>query len=191
MLNPEDFIITRKRKKYKFAKFANSPICYELDEWSQRLVDVIEIGAGNGLFSVEMAKRFPQSQFLALDVKGDRLQKGAYEATNQNINNIYFLRARADQLASICYPKSIESIWITFPDPFLRRRSSGRRLTNSYFLKIYQQILNSNRWRIEELSFDLHESNLVDSYKIKTTYETRWLEDGLTINFVKALPPLL
>ena len=213
MLNPEDFIITRKRKKYKFAKFANSPICYEFDEWNYRPIDVIEIGAGNGLFSVEMAKRFPQSQFLALDVKGDRLQKGAYEATDQNINNIYFLRARADQLVNICHPKSIESIWITFPDPFLRRRSSGRRLTNSYFLKIYQQILNSNgalylkhdnrdffcwsleqlvinRWRIEELSIDLQESNLVDSYKIKTTYETRWLEDGLTINFVKALPPL-
>ena len=124
------------------------------------------------------------------------------------------MRARADQLVNACYPKSIKSIWITFPDPFLRRRSSGRRLTNSYFLKIYQQILNSNgalylkhdnrdffcwsleqlvikRGRIEELSFDLHESNLVDSYKIKTTYETRWLEDGLTINFVKALPPLL
>ena len=78
MLNPEDFIITRKRKKYKFAKFANSPICYELDEWSQRPIDVIEIGAGNGLFSVEMAKRFSQRCFYDDYYRTSRFNIGRY-----------------------------------------------------------------------------------------------------------------
>ena len=59
MQNPDDFIITRKRKKYKFAKFANSPLCFELDEWQKQPVDVLEVGAGTALFSVELAARHP------------------------------------------------------------------------------------------------------------------------------------
>ena len=54
LLDPKDFIITRKRKKYKFAKFANSPLCFELDEWKKTSIDVVEVGAGTGLFSVEL-----------------------------------------------------------------------------------------------------------------------------------------
>ena len=57
LLDPNDFIITRKRKKYRFALFANSPLCFEFSEWTPRAVDVLEIGAGTGLFSVELATR--------------------------------------------------------------------------------------------------------------------------------------
>ena len=79
MLNPDDFIITRKRKKYRFALFANSPLCFEYDEWCAQPpqpISHIEIGAGTGLFSTQLAARNPQAQVLALDVKGDRLQVG-------------------------------------------------------------------------------------------------------------------
>jgi tRNA (guanine-N7-)-methyltransferase len=72
-VDPNQFIITRKRKKYKFALFHNSPLCFEFDEWIKREVDCLEIGAGTGLFSVELALRHPEKTFLAIDVKGDRL----------------------------------------------------------------------------------------------------------------------
>lgn len=209
MLDPNDFIITRKRKKYKFAKFANSPLCFEFDEWPKSQADVIEIGAGTGLFSVDLASKNQNQTYAAIDVKGDRLQKGAYRAEESGLCNVKFARARADQLDQMFTPASASAIWLTFSDPFLKRRSAGRRLTHLNFLKKYQQILkpggalyikHDNReffnwtleqlvqagWRIEELSFDLHESELDASYKIMTTYEARWVGEGAKINFVKA-----
>lgn len=211
MINPDDFIITRKRKKYKFAKFANSSLCYELDDWKKQSIDVLEVGAGTGLFSVELATRYPKKTFVAVDVKADRLQKGAYVAEDRGLKNISFVRMRADQLLEGFKPHAIQEIWLTFPDPFPKKRSSGRRMTHPHFLRIYKTLLikkgqfclkhdNSNffswsleqlvneRWHIDELSFDLHESELADDYKIMTTYEQRWLSEGLNTKFVKANP---
>lgn len=209
MLNPDDFIITRKRKKYKFAKFANSPLCFEFDEWQKQKVDTIEIGAGDGLFCVELAARYPDMQFVALDVKGDRLQKGAYEAELRGLRNVRFVRARADQILELFDAAMAMRIWVTFADPFPRTRSAARRLTHPAFLARYRDLLRTDgellikhdnrdffhwsleqlvaqEWRITELSFDLHESLLSDEYKIQTTYEQRWIREGLVTNFAKA-----
>lgn len=211
-LDPNDFIITRKRKKYRFAKFHNAPNCFELDEWSPRPVDVIEIGAGTALFSVELAARDPERTYLAIDVKADRLQKGAYEALERGIANVVFVRARADQVDQLCDADSVSAIWLTFPDPFPKRRSVGRRLTHPTFLKKYEELLvlggslylkHDNRdffcwsleqlvdkgWHVDELTFDLHESDLSDTYKALTSYERRWLDAGLTTQLVKASSP--
>lgn len=207
MLDPNEFIISRKRKKYKFAKFANSPLCFEFDEWQPQSVDCLEVGAGTGLFSVELAKRYPQKTFVAIDVKGDRLQKGAYAAIELGLNNVWFIRMRADQIDQLGF-SNLEQIWITFPDPFPKKRSAGRRLTHANFLKKYAAILDKNgaiylkhdneeffkwsleqfvqaKWCIKELSFDLHESSLASDYKVFTTYEQRWLEEGRKTHFLK------
>ena len=207
-MNPEDFIITRKRKKYKFALFANSSICFEFDEWDTTWrTDVIEIGAGTGQFVVELAARHPERNYVAVDVKADRLQKGAREAEDRGLANVRFLRARADQLVEIFKPNSIDEIWLTFSDPFPRQRSAGRRLTHPIFLAQYTQLLITGgtlkikhdnpeffhwsleqlvaeKWQIVELSFDLHESELSDDYKVLTPYEERWLGEGRITQFV-------
>ena len=212
MIDPKDFIITRKRKLYKFALFANSPICFEYDEWQKSAVNMLEIGAGTGYFGVALAEQSPNEKVLAFDVKADRLQQGARRATEKNLDNIRFLRARADQLPELFEPHSISKIWITFPDPFPRERSSKHRLTHPNFLKIYADLLKSDgelyfktdaknlfdwsleqlvveNWQIEELTFDLHESDLADHYKVETTYESRYRNEGIKINFVKATTP--
>ncbi len=211
-VDPNDFIISRKRKKYKFALFANSPICFEAEQWPQRPVDVLEIGAGTGHFSVELAARHPEKTFVAVDVKADRLQKGAREAAERGLSNVFFVRVRADQLVETFGSSLVESLWVTFPDPFPKKRSSGRRLTHPTFLHIYQQLLKKDgafyfktdarelftwsleqlvaeQWRLQELSFDLHEAELSDDYKIKTVYETRFTDEGIVTNFVKAQSP--
>ena len=216
LLNPDDFVIVRKRKKYKFAKFHNAENCFEFDEWRdfyqqrQPSVSRLEIGAGTGLFSVELAARYPDKLFAAIDVKADRLQKGAYIALERGLKNIYFIRARADQIGDLFALSTLENIWVTFPDPFPKKRAAGRRLTHPYFLRRYAQLLQpggellfkhddrdffcwrleqlvAEKWQITELSFDLHESFLDDEYKIMTTYEQRWLDEGKAINFVKSL----
>lgn len=215
LLNPDDFVIVRKRKKYKFAKFHNAENCFEFDEWRdfyqqrQPSVSRLEIGAGTGLFSVELAARYPDKLFAAIDVKADRLQKGAYIALEKGLDNIYFIRARADQISDLFTLSTLVNIWATFPDPFPKKRAAGRRLTHPYFLRRYAQLLQpggellfkhddrdffcwsleqlvAEKWQITELSFDLHESSLDDEYKIMTTYEQRWLNEGKAINFVKA-----
>ena len=215
LLNPDDFVIVRKRKKYKFAKFHNAENCFELDEWRdfyrqcQPGVSRLEVGAGTGLFSVELAARYPDKLFAAIDVKADRLQKGAYIALERSLKNVYFIRARADQIGDLFALSTLVNIWVTFPDPFPKKRAAGRRLTHPYFLRRYAQLLQpggellfkhddrdffcwsleqlvAEKWQIAELSFDLHESSLDDEYKIMTTYEQRWLNEGKAINFVKA-----
>ena len=209
-VNPEDFIITRKRKKYKFALFANSSLCFECEEWDKSWQpDVVELGAGTGQFVVELAARHRDKNYVAIDVKADRLQKGAREAKHRRLTNVRFLRARADQLVEIFKPNSFHEIWLTFSDPFPRARSTGRRLTHPTFLTQYAQLLTpdgsllikhdnpeffqwtleqlvANSWRLTELSFDLHESELSDDYKILTPYEERWLGEGRITQFVRA-----
>lgn len=211
-VDPDQFIITRKRKKYKFALFHNSPLCFEYDEWTPRAVNAVELGAGNGMFSVELATRHPEQVFLAVDVKGDRLQKGAREAEARGLGNVFFVRARADQLESLVVPGSLDSLWLTFSDPFPRKGSAGRRLTHPHFLARYCQALRAEgsliikhdnpaffcwsleqlvaaQWRLAELSFDLHQSDLADDYKILTAYEQRWLGEGRLTQCLRALPP--
>jgi tRNA (guanine-N(7)-)-methyltransferase len=212
-VDPNQFVITRRRKKYKFALFNNSPLCFEYDEWTPRPIDVLEVGAGTGLFSVELAARHPEQRFLAVDVKADRLQKGARAAERRGLTNIWFVRARADQLGELCEAGSLSQLWVTFPDPFPRQRSSGRRLTHPHFLTQYAKLLDEGGelllkhddhdffcwsleqlvvagWQLRELTFDLHESERLDEEsdaRIMTTYEQRWVGEGKAIGFVRAV----
>ena len=214
MVDPNDFIIVRKRKKYKFAKFSNAENCFELEQWEKRKIDVVEVGAGNGLFLVELAARYPDSTFVAIDVKADRLQMGAYQALERQITNIFFVRARADQIEQVLMPYSIKQLWLAFSDPFPRKRSARRRMTHPLYLEMYKRVLSRQgalyckhdsreffhwtleqfvevNWSIDELSFNLHESNLPEDYKVLTTYEKKWLHEGSETNFVKATPKII
>lgn len=212
-LNPDDFIISRKRKKYRFAKFFNAPNCFEFDEWTPRPIDVVEVGAGTALFSVELATLHPDLTYLALDVKADRLQKGAYEALARGLDNVYFVRARADQIDQLITPHSLTHLWVTFPDPFPKKRSAGRRLTHPTFLAKYADIVRDDGavclkhdnqeffcwsleqlvgagWVIETLSFDLYDSHYVGDCRVLTSYERRWLDEGRRTHFVAARTPV-
>lgn len=207
MLNPDDYVITRKRKKYRFAHFTNAANCFELVEWKPKKAKhlVVEVGAGTGLFLVELAKLHPEATFIAIDVKGDRLQKGGRAALAAGLSNIFFVRARADQLTEVVKPGSVNELWLTFSDPFPRKRDAKRRLSAPQFLEIYKYALKvknayirmktddsslfqwsleqfvATGWGIEELSFDLHASSLRDEYKIMTSYEQKWTSQGLSI----------
>lgn len=216
-VDPDQYIITRKRKKYKFAKFANAANCFEFDGWMKSDVRrsslrpmTVELGAGTGLFCVELASRHPEQTFVAVDVKGDRLQKGAYAALERGLENVLFVRARADQSAELFEPDSLAAVWLTFCDPFPKKRAAGRRLTHPTFLALYQHVLRTDggglyikhdnpdffhwsleqlvtqNWAIKELSFDLHESDLPEEYKILTSYEQRWLGEGRITQFARA-----
>jgi len=217
-VNPDDFIITRKRKKYKFARFSNYENCFEATEITAgqiaKLADgrpvTVEIGAGTGLFAAELARRHPDRFFVATDVKADRLQTGAKLALELKLDNIAFVRIHTMQITTIFDPHSVAEIWLTFSDPFPRDRQAKHRLSHPYFLKLYSDVLKDdgvlrqktdnhalfdwsleqlvmNEWSLTELSHDLHESKLSDDYKIMTTFEKRFVAEGLPIYLVSSL----
>jgi tRNA (guanine-N7-)-methyltransferase len=212
-VEPSDFIIARKRKKYKFAHFANALNCFEAEEFtlptSEKRPVVLEIGAGTGLFSLELARRHPERFYIAADVKADRLQAGARAALEDSVDNIVFVRVHTESLPRLLQPGSISEIWLTFSDPFPKKRYAKHRLTHPRFLEPYSQLLVktgtlhqktdnhalfdwsleqfvTSGWRITELSYDLHESNLPDDYKVMTTFEQKYSSEGLPIFYLTA-----
>jgi tRNA (guanine-N7-)-methyltransferase len=104
----------------------------------------IEIGCGQGDYSVDLAQKFPDRNFIGIDVKGARIFHGATKALDLNLHNVAFLIAKAENLAEIFDEKSIEEIYIPFPDPHFRRANQNRRLISKYFLNVYKQLLTNS-----------------------------------------------
>ena len=225
----DKLFITRKRKKYKFAKYDELDNTYQFDDWNndtfanlkgddQDRRVIVEVGAGTGLFSVELAKRHPENIYIAIDIKSDRLYTGAKLANELGLKNIVFIRSDIWRLKELFNENSISEIWITFPDPYanedqtkLKKSDAKHRLTHPRFLDLYKTILTDDGsaklnfktdnkplfewskeqieqsgWRINEVTNDLHESNLGEDYKIKTSYEERFTAEGLVIHLLTA-----
>ena len=231
-----DLVITRRRKKYKFAKFNELPNCFQFEGWLREachpeLVSgsrkesitwilkqvqddnnrklILEIGAGSALFLVELAKLHPENFYIAIDIKSDRLYRGARKANDEKIKNIVFVRSDIWRINEILPENSVDEIWLTFPDPYPKKSDARHRLTHPRFLKMYKTILRKgptltqlrfktdngglfdwsieqfkqNGWQTKEISRDLHSSSLSDEYKITTTYEQKFLNEGLSIFF--------
>lgn len=101
----------------------------------------LELACGGGEYTVGLARQFPERNFIGVDVKGNRLWKGAKTALGQNIANAAFLRTRIEIIEHFFAPNEVSEIWITFPDPFPRASKENRRLTSPFFHEKYRQIL--------------------------------------------------
>ena len=102
---------------------------------------VLELACGKGEYAVNMAKAFPDKNFVGVDVKGNRMYIGAKKALEENVTNVAFLRTQIQKIEDYFEPQSIDEIWITFPDPFLKDSKAKNRLTHSRFLREYQKVL--------------------------------------------------
>ena len=102
----------------------------------------LELACGRGEYSLALAKAYPQRNFIGVDIKGARIWKGASIALESGLTNVAFLRTRIEQITHFFEKGEIEEIWITFPDPFLKKSKANRRLTAPSFLDRYRQILN-------------------------------------------------
>jgi len=101
----------------------------------------LELACGKGEYTVGLAKMYPHRNFLGVDLKGNRLYIGAKKSLEEDIRNAAFLRIKIDQIPQFFKPGEVEEIWLTFPDPQLRKSRHHRRLTHPKFLRLYQQIL--------------------------------------------------
>lgn len=101
----------------------------------------LELACGKGEYTVGLAKMYPQRNFLGVDLKGNRIYIGAKKCLQDNIPNAAFLRTQIDKIPSYFQTGEVEEIWLTFPDPQLRKSKARKRLTHPKFLRLYQQIL--------------------------------------------------
>lgn len=101
----------------------------------------LELACGKGEYAVGLGKLFQQRNFIGIDLKGNRIWVGAKKALQNNLSNVAFLRTEIDQLTEYFTKNEVSELWITFPDPQLRRSKAKKRLTHPKFLRLYQQIL--------------------------------------------------
>ncbi|WP_053976947.1 tRNA (guanosine(46)-N7)-methyltransferase TrmB [Mangrovimonas xylaniphaga] len=102
---------------------------------------VLELGCGKGEYSVALAQKYPEKNFIGIDIKGARFWRGAKTAVEDGIDNVAFLRTQIELIEYAFAENEVDEIWITFPDPQIKYKRTKHRLTNSEFLKRYKHIL--------------------------------------------------
>ena len=105
---------------------------------------VLELGCGKGEYSVGLAERFPEKNFIGIDIKGARFWRGAKTAVESGMNNVAFVRTQIELINHIFTENEVSEIWITFPDPQIKYKRTKHRMTNSEFLNNYKKILKPN-----------------------------------------------
>ena len=169
----------------------------------------LELGCGKGEYTVAMARSFPGKNFLGIDIKGARMWAGAKEAWQDKLINVGFLRTRIELIESFFSMNEIDEIWITFPDPQIKKRRNKKRLTGSRFLNSYNNFLvkdgiihlktdsmelydyTNKLLTYNNIKPDITTDNLysgeVDSelLKIKTHYEMLFLKEGKNITYTR------
>jgi tRNA (guanine-N7-)-methyltransferase len=102
---------------------------------------VLELACGKGEYAVGLALLHHNKNFIGVDLKGNRIWVGAKKALDSSLQNVAFLRTQIDQVNEYFAEGEVAEIWITFPDPFLRKSKAKKRLTHPKFLRLYQQFL--------------------------------------------------
>lgn len=167
---------------------------------------VLELGCGKGEYTVGLARRFPDKNFIGIDIKGARMYTGATQALGEQLSNVAFLRTSIELLESFFATGEVSEIWITFPDPQMKKvnkRLTSTRLnhvyarvmtpggtihlkTDSPFLYTYTRLMvMHNNLPVVTDTPDLYNSDVVsDILDIKTHYERQWLSRGMSIKYL-------
>jgi len=169
---------------------------------------VLELACGRGEYTVGLSKLFPDTNFIGVDVKGNRIYIGAKKCLEDKITNAAFLRTQITLLPDYFNREEVNEIWITFPDPQLRTSKAKKRLTHPRFLRLYQQLLQTGgyihlktdspklfeftkkvielyRLVLVEECDDVHANNPSELLKIKTHYEALDIAESNKIYYLK------
>ncbi len=167
---------------------------------------ILELGCGKGEYTVQLAEKFPNNNYIGVDIKGSRMYNGAKQAMEKRLNNVAFLRTNIEIIGHFFGENEIKEIWLTFPDPQMKK--TRKRLTSTYFLKRYRSFLKSggiihlktdsnfqfkytstlvyfNRFQVVAKTENLYDSKLQnETLEIKTFYEKQWLTRGISIKYI-------
>ena len=170
---------------------------------------VLELGCGRGEYTVGLAAQNPNKNYIGIDIKGARMWAGAKQAELAGMKNVAFLRTNIEMLSHFFAPNEVAEIWITFPDPQMKKAT--KRLTSTYFMQRYTQLLFANgiihlktdspflytytQAMVKENSYpllvdtdDLYAAkptaDIDEARSLQTHYEHQWLDRGLTIKYI-------
>ena len=167
---------------------------------------VLELGCGRGEYTVALAAKFPDRNFIGIDIKGARMWTGATDALESGLTNVGFLRTNIEIIDRLFAAGEVSEIWLTFPDPQMKKQT--KRLTSSLFLARYRNILSAdavvhlktdsnfmftytkyitevNNLPVVECIDDVHgQDEVSDVLQIRTYYESQWLSRGITIKYI-------
>ncbi|GIM52984.1 tRNA (guanine-N(7)-)-methyltransferase [Capnocytophaga cynodegmi] len=171
---------------------------------------VLELGCGKGEYSVGLAKRYLNKNFIGIDIKGARFWRGAKTAIEENIDNVAFLRTQIELIEHCFAQGEVSEIWITFPDPQIKYKRTKHRLTNTEFLNRYKNILATDGYihlktdsefmhgytlgllhglgyNVLYVNHNIYNSDGVPSEvtEIQTFYEKFYLEQNKPITYIK------
>lgn len=130
----------------------------------------LELACGKGEYALGLGRLYPERNFLGVDVKGNRIWRGAKTALDEDLQNVAFLRTQIDRISEFFAANEVAEIWITFPDPQLRVSKMKQRLTHPKFLRLYQQILTKQGClHLKTDSPDLFQftKDVIDFYNLK------------------------
>lgn len=168
---------------------------------------VLEIGCGKGEYTIGLAKKYENKNFIGIDIKGSRLWRGCKTAFEGQMSNVAFLRCHVQMVESYFKLGEVDEIWITFPDPQLK--NENKRLTSERFLARYKNILKENGiihlktdsrelydytkelLELKKMNIIFSTSDLYHSFftedviEIQTFYEKMYLQQGKKINYIK------
>ena len=173
---------------------------------------ILELGCGKGEYTVGLAKRYPQVNFIGVDIKGARMWTGATQATNEGLRNVAFLRTNIEFIDRFFGPDEVQEIWLTFSDP--QMKNPRKRLTSTYFMERYRRFLvdggiihlktdsnflftyttlmaAKNHLPVEERTANLYGEGDGNSEaaSIQSYYESMWLARGIDIKYMRFLLP--
>lgn len=170
---------------------------------------VLELGCGRGEYTVALAARRPDVNHIGVDIKGARMWRGAKTATEAGMKNVGFLRTRIEFINSFFAPGEVNEIWITFPDPQLKKQRVKKRLTSPQFLEYYARflapggtihlktdsrhlheytkaVIRENNLAVAACGGDIYGAGVADAdLSIRTAYEEKFLAQGLPITYVR------
>ncbi|MFR9620802.1 MAG: tRNA (guanosine(46)-N7)-methyltransferase TrmB [Rikenellaceae bacterium] len=170
---------------------------------------VLELGCGKGEYTVALARRDANRNYIGIDIKGARMWRGAKSATEEGLSNVGFLRTRIEFINSFFAEGEVAELWITFPDPQLKTRRAKKRLTSPLFLSQYARMLTEDGvinlktdskhlydytsevirhfgLPCEVSNDDIYGSGYADeTLSVKTAYETMFLDRGLPITYTR------
>ena len=176
---------------------------------------VLELGCGKGEYTVELARLYPEMNFIGVDIKGARMWTGAKQALEDGLKNVAFLRTNIEIIDRFFAESEVQEIWLTFSDP--QMKNAHKRLTSTFFLNRYRKFLvdggivhlktdsnflftyttcmvKENKLPVVFSTEDLYHTEGLDEethkiLSIQTYYESMWIERGLNIRYMKFLLP--
>ncbi|MDR2039474.1 MAG: tRNA (guanosine(46)-N7)-methyltransferase TrmB [Bacteroidales bacterium] len=174
---------------------------------------VLELGCGKGEYTVALARKYPDKNFIGVDIKGSRMWVGATDALQNQLENVAFLRTRIEFINSSFAENEVSEIWITFPDPQPQQSRINKRLTSARFLNSYRHLLQPsgivhlktdsdslfeytsrvvafNELPVIVQTDDLYHSGYTDDIlSVQTHYEKIFMGKGFSIKYLKFVLP--